>query len=121
MRKTSYIDRRILQIMPADGWQAAFADPDAPGGIFVEPLVCWALVRRIERKNLTGEPIGSSDTEVEGLTAGMPLVQFANDIVDNFIGYVAADYALDNDVYTYLREQAAEYLADHPAKSATGD
>lgn len=42
---------RVLQVLPAEGWRAVFADTDADTeGAFdalyyLRPLVCWSLVR----------------------------------------------------------------------------
>jgi hypothetical protein len=45
--------KRILQIIPANGWYAAFNDLEAAEQ-FYSPLVCWALVTEGERQFITG-------------------------------------------------------------------
>jgi hypothetical protein len=64
---------KILQIIPAEGWSAIYADGD--GEIFVMPLVCWALV---ESANVDGE-------EIIGMTADDSHITDASD--DNLLGY----------------------------------
>ena len=62
----------ILQIIPAVGWFAKFADEDEPEGYFLSPLVCWALC---EDENIHG--IDTADG-----TQGFP------EDTENFIEYV---------------------------------
>lgn len=64
-------DQKMLQIMPAQGWVARFADGE---GEFVSPLVGWALVQ-----NGTG-------TAVVGLVAGDKDVVMCTEDED-FLGY----------------------------------
>ncbi len=65
-------DRKIVQIMPAAGWGAAF---DAGDEEEITPLVGWALVQD-----------GAGNTSVVGLVAG-PEVSLC-DQQDKFTGYV---------------------------------
>jgi len=61
----------MLQIMPAQGWVARFADGE---GEFVSPLVGWALVQ------------AGTGTAVVGLVAGDKDVVMCNEDED-FLGY----------------------------------
>src|SRR5829696_5764701 len=66
-------DRKIMQIMPADGWGAAFEDGEDE---VISPLVGWALVQ---------ETSGAS--AVVGLVAADEKVELCDDDTD-FTGYV---------------------------------
>lgn len=66
--------RRIVQIMPADGWRARFAEK-ADGREWDDPLVCWALVEDEQAWQ-----------EVVGMVAADP-VEFC-DTFDQFLGYM---------------------------------
>jgi hypothetical protein len=79
-------DRKIMQIMPSEGWGASFEDGDEE---IISPLVGWALVQ---------EPAGG--TAVVGLVASENEVTLA-DAEEDFKGYV------------YLRSALAEALDVH--------
>lgn len=61
-------NRKILQIIPANGWWAGYngyADPDGGGtreGF--DRLVCWALVEKEDDTTEVLGMIGNEDTEV---------------------------------------------------------
>jgi len=74
-------DRKILQIMPAAGWGAAF---DAGDEDEISPLVGWALVQDAEGKSA-----------VVGLVAGGE-VELC-DQQDHFAGYVYLSDLIDDD------------------------
>lgn len=83
-------DRKILQIMPADGWGAAFEDGEDE---VISPLVGWALVQ-----DATG---GSA---VVGLVATDEKVELCDDDTD-FSGYVflpdadSDDFEMESDLF----------------------
>jgi hypothetical protein len=58
-------ERKILSVMPADGWRALFAyrGEDDKVVMYTRPLAAWALVRRKYRQD-------GWMREVEGLTVG---------------------------------------------------
>ena len=64
--------KKILQIIPAEGWQYVCKDDD--GSEMVDPLVCWALVE-----------LDTGDRAVEGMAFG-DYIDFVEDLV-NFTGY----------------------------------
>lgn len=66
--------KRILQIIPAQGWLAMFRNRET-GNIETEPIPCWALV---EEEN--------GDRSVVGMDADSTL-DFAEDM-GNFVGYI---------------------------------
>src|SRR5690349_18219788 len=66
-------DRKIVQIMPADGWGAAFEDGEDE---VISPLVGWALVQD-----------GDGASAVVGLVAADEKVELCDDDSD-FTGYV---------------------------------
>ena len=67
-------EKKILQIIPADGWQYVYESTD--GSEIVEPLVCWAL---FEMDN--GERV------IEGMT-DMPMGPITSvEETYGFIGY----------------------------------
>ena len=45
--------RQILQIIPADGWYAAFNNMET-GEQYYTPLICWALVAEAGNQLITG-------------------------------------------------------------------
>lgn len=65
--------KRILQVMPADGWLAVFETPG--GGIFTQRLVCWAL--KVDDDGYQS---------VEGMCGYECIGDAAN--INNFDGYV---------------------------------
>ncbi|MCC7359704.1 MAG: hypothetical protein IT317_09515 [Anaerolineales bacterium] len=82
-------DRKIAQIMPADGWGAAFADGEDE---IVSPLVGWALVQD-----------ASGASAVVGLVASDDQVELCDDDSD-FTGYVylpdaADEFELETDLF----------------------
>jgi len=86
-------DRKIVQIMPSEGWGATFEDGDEE---IISPLVGWALVQG---------PNGV--TAVVGLVASDDEVTLA-DAEDDFKGYVylrsALSEALDLDEDVFVDE-----------------
>lgn len=88
---------RILQIIPADGWNAVYAirpDRNKNNPVWLAPLACWALVEQ-ERARL-----------VVGLD---PTLSFC-DQGDNFLGYLAPGKKADT-----WKEKALHYL-QHPER-----
>ncbi len=64
---------RIIQIMPAEGWQAVFHDDT--GGAIYEDLACWALQE------------GPEGTVVQGMvTIDVPFLRSVESM-SSFIGY----------------------------------
>jgi hypothetical protein len=86
--------KKILQIMPAEGWEAVYVNEGKP--IFTN-LVCWALVEEGE------------DTFVAGLDSSLGSPNFVDFVEDlsNFLGYKSP-----NDDKDWLKE-AAEFQG-HP-------
>ena len=74
-------ERKIIQIMPAADWGAAYNDH---GDELMAPLVCWALVQDAD---------GLSS--VVGLTASGKQVTFC-DTDETFTGYLHLDDLLDD-------------------------
>lgn len=111
----TYVDQQIRQIMPAQGHLAAYATEE--GGVELEPLIAWALVRHTERDAATGKRTSRKPWVTYRIVAGMilaphtGLVVFADDTDLEFLGYVGADYADDNPAYSDLREEAAQLAA----------
>ncbi len=83
-------DRKITQIMPAEGWGAAFEDGEDE---VISPLVGWALVQ---------EAAGAS--AVVGLVAADEKVELCDDDPD-FTGYVflpdaaADEFEIESDIF----------------------
>jgi hypothetical protein len=73
-------ERKILQMMPAQGWVARFAEAD---GEYLSPLVGWALVQ------------GGNGTSIAGLVAGDKTVEMCDDDAD-FLGYAYLPDALED-------------------------
>ena len=68
--------RRILQIIPADGWHAVYAicpDRNKNNPVWVAPLACWALVQQ----------------ETVRYVVGLDCTLSFCDQGDNFLGYLA--------------------------------
>lgn len=87
--------RHILQIIPADGWKAAYAirpGHNKNNPVWVDPLACWALVHEEDVR----------------FTVGLDSTLSFCDQGDNFLGYVSPDEQLDR-----WREKALQYLK-HP-------
>ncbi len=70
----------IVQMMPAQGWVARFAETD---GEYLSPLVGWALVHE------------GGSTRVAGLVAGDKAVELC-DGDDDFLGYAYMPDTLDD-------------------------
>lgn len=68
------ITKRIIQIIPATGWLAAYRDDETPAGLFFLALACWALMEASD-----------GDRSVEGL-AGSDWLDSVEDS-NNFAGY----------------------------------
>jgi hypothetical protein len=94
-------DRKIVQIMPSEGWGATFEDGDEE---IISPLVGWALVQ---------DPAGT--TAVVGLVASDNEVTLA-DAESDFKGYVylrtALSEALDLDDDAFMDEAFDEEFDD---------
>lgn len=85
----------ILQIIPAEGWNAVFADPDAdPEGdlktlYYLRPLVCWSLVRYPAEEDF-------SDFEAVEGQIGMDEVHSAS-AFPNFLCYLGPGEKVEED------------------------
>lgn len=114
---------KILQIIPATGWEAVYAMHDAVSGVTVasEPLVAWALITcpiHPTRKYSRTEPVESfawGRQTIVGMVAGdmfgiTPVIE-----THNFIGYRAPGEDLSN-----FREQAEEYHQENGGEAKTG-
>ncbi len=68
--------KKILQIMPADGWSARFRveEPGMDVEDYFDDLTCWALIE------------ADGQTCVEGMVAQGGIVDFCEDVV-NFVDY----------------------------------
>lgn len=89
--------RRIVQIIPADDWKAAYAirpDHNKNNPVWIDPLACWALVQQ------------------EGVlfVVGMDSTLSFCDRGDNFLGYLSPYEKPDA-----WKEKALQYL-QHPEK-----
>jgi hypothetical protein len=72
------IDRKVIQLLPADGWRAQYeADPDR-SSVTEETLLCWALVREGKEFLVVGVVVDGRETKFV-------------DLDKRFIGYVCAD------------------------------
>jgi hypothetical protein len=76
-------EKKIIQIMPAEGWRALyFHRGDAGEVVFEEePLVCWALMEE------STENIDETVRSVEGLSADSWVETVEH--VSNFLAYLA--------------------------------
>lgn len=84
--------RRILQIIPADGWNALYAirpEENKNDPVYVSPLTCWALVE---------------EGKVQ-YVVGLDCTQSFCDQGDNFLGYLAP--SMKSDMW---KEKALRYL-----------
>ena len=52
VERASFMEKKILQIIPADGWLAVFTNEDKTRTKF--PLVCWALVEDEHGQSVQG-------------------------------------------------------------------
>lgn len=89
--------RRILQIIPADDWKAAYAirpNHNKNNPVWIDPLACWALVQQ------EGVPF----------VVGMDSTLSFCDQGDNFLGYLSPGGNPDA-----WKEKALQYL-QHPKK-----
>jgi len=68
---------KILQIMPADGWEAVFEDEDNI------PVVCFALVQGTDEE-------GGMTSEVRPMACIEEAIEFC-DVYPNYLGIVRAD------------------------------
>jgi hypothetical protein len=71
----------IRQVLPADGWFAAYRDADAPGGIAFWRVACWALVEE--------DDDGQMWQRMVGLTVGAS-GWMSDDDARDFLSYVDA-------------------------------
>lgn len=100
-------DRKITQIMPADGWGAAFADGEDE---LVSPLIGWALVQE-----------ASGASAVVGLVASDEKIELCDDDSD-FTGYVYLPDAADEfEMETDLFEDADAEEFDEDDDEDFGD
>ena len=78
---------KIIQLVPAEGWWAAFEAVDEKGQslFYVEPLALWALVE-VSDKYREGDP----DWEIRGITGHDAAWGGYVENVENFTGYVKA-------------------------------
>lgn len=84
--------RRIIQITPADGWQAVYAiqpDRNKNNPVWIAPLACWALVQQEKVRSVVG-----LDSTLSFCDQG-----------DNFLGYLSPGEQPDA-----WREKALQYL-----------
>lgn len=78
---------KILQVVPAEGWWAAFEAVDEKGQslFYVEPLALWALVEVSDRYRDR-----LPDREIRGITGHDAAWGGYVENVENFTGYVKA-------------------------------
>ncbi len=74
---------KILQIIPADGWEAMFEDEDSV------PVVCFALVQGTDEQ-------GAATTEVRPMASLGEAIEFCDDY-PNYQGVTRADPDLLDD------------------------
>ena len=79
----SDVKERILQILPAEGWEAMFEDEDNV------TVICFALVETIDEE-------GGVSTAVRPMASIGTDIDFCDDY-PNFEGLVRADEAWDED------------------------
>lgn len=87
--------RRIIQITPADGWQAVYAiqpNRNKNNPVWIAPLACWALVQQEKMRSVVG-----LDSTLSFCDQG-----------DNFLGYLSPGEPPDA-----WRTKALQYL-EHP-------
>jgi hypothetical protein len=80
--------KKIIHIMPAEGWKAIFADSE--GKQIPRDLVCWAALE------------DSGETSVEGMVAREGYIEFAPD------NHTFAGYQTPSDEYDY--KQKCEHM-----------
>lgn len=103
---------QVIQIMPAVGWHAIWADED--GSVWADPLIGWALVE-IDADNITR----SSDADVylmpvvrPGRQAGVGLSIQPSPVTESpedqhgFLGYAPPDEDYDTEWADRAREHA---------------
>lgn len=81
------MERKIVQIMPANGWRALFVGKSEDLEQWTDPLVCWALVEddlTWQGQDIRRKP--PTTRHVVGMIAADP-VEFC-DRFDQFQGYV---------------------------------
>lgn len=106
---------RVLQVLPADGWSAVWADDD--GKPWSDRLVCWALVAFVEHKDAPGDfwpAVSGSRQAVVGMTTGLDGWVDNPEGGDNFLGYSALGESLD-----CWNEQAASYAERKKQREST--
>lgn len=84
--------RRIIQITPANGWQAVYAiqpHRNKNNPVWIAPLACWALVQQEKGRSVVG-----LDSTLSFCDQG-----------DNFLGYLSPGERPDA-----WREKALQYL-----------
>ena len=85
-------ERKILQITPANGWNALYAirpEENKNDPVWVSPLACWALVQQENVRYVVG-----LDSTLSFCDQG-----------DNFLGYLAPGMQSDT-----WKEKALRYL-----------
>jgi len=92
--------RKVIQIIPADGWFARYTDAsqDSPDNVY--PLACWALV-----ESETGE------RWVEGMDSASDGIALAPDTT-NFIEYVHTSEIQGETWYAKYHQLLAQVEAD---------
>jgi hypothetical protein len=80
-QEVNVANRKIVQIMPAEGWGATFVEGDEE---IISPLIGWALVQ------------GGGESEVVGLVASENKVALC-DAEEDFTGYVFLPDALPDE------------------------
>jgi len=95
---------KILQIMPADGWKAAFYSPGDGSAWLVEPLVGWALV---------DEEDGYSPSVYGLTTIGLC---YTNDAVDTVVDSADISTAFMAYIHPGPLSQADRDLLDETAR-----
>jgi hypothetical protein len=84
--------RHIVQIIPANGWNAVYAirpDRNNNDPVWISQLACWALVQEEQTRYVVG-----IDSTLSFCDQG-----------DNFLGYSASEMRCDT-----WKEQAIDYL-----------
>lgn len=101
---------RVIQMMPADGWRAVFADGSNP---IADPLVCWALVEFFDNDHgprhddVYMPAVVGSRQAIVGMITGIDGWVDCAEGNGNFLGYAAAGEPLED-----WAEKSAEYTED---------
>lgn len=102
---------RISQIIPAQGWVAAYAGKIDGDLVFTVPLVCWAVVEY----DCPEKGCLEKDTDIRGMMAE-EIVDECN-IVTNFLGYARSiDEAVAK--YGYMARSLLAKFNGHAAQQS---